>query len=169
MAYIPSRRKKHDTTTRLKLNLTSMMDMFTIILVFLLKTYSTEGQLLQPSESLSLPKSTIQTPPETALDLIVSKEQILVNDKPVVDMNMVRSQEAFIITPLQEELQHHSTQARKMEEQFGVPFSGKVTIQGDRSIAYKDLVKVMATCGSSDYPNMRLVVYQKSANQESLE
>lgn len=170
MAYIPSRRKKHDTGSHnLKLNLTSMMDMFTIILVFLLKTYSTEGQLLQPSESLSLPKSTIQTPAETALDLIVSKDQILVNDQPVVDMDKVRSQEAFIIKLLQAELQHHSTQARKMEQQYGVPFSGKVTIQGDKSIAYKDLVKVMATCGSSDYPNMRLVVYQKTRNEESLE
>lgn len=170
MAYIPSRRKKHDTSGRnVKLNLTSMMDMFTIILVFLLKTYSTEGQLIQPSESLSLPKSTIQTPPESALDLIVSKDHVLVNGQPVADMNDVRSQEAFVIKPLQEELQHHSTQARKMEEQYGVPFSGKVTIQGDKSIEYKDLVKVMATCGSSDYPNMRLVVYQKSMNQKSPE
>ncbi|MFQ5675197.1 MAG: ExbD/TolR family protein [bacterium] len=162
MAYIPSRRKKHYTSAGAgKLNLTSMMDMFTIILVFLLKTYATEGQLIQPSESLSLPKSTIQTPPETALDLVVSKEDILLNHKPIIDLASVRKTKGYIIEPLRTELLFHAREAKKMQEQHGVPFSGKVTIQGDKNIQYKDLVKVMATCGASEYPNMRLVVYQK--------
>ena len=60
MAFIPSRIKKHDTNPgKVRVNLTSMMDMFTIILVFLLKTYSTEGMLIHPSDSLTLPTSTI--------------------------------------------------------------------------------------------------------------
>ena len=55
----------------------------------------------------------------------------------------------------------NARKAKKMEAQYGVPFSGKVTIQGDKDMEYQDLVKVMATCGASEYPNMRLVVYQK--------
>ena len=166
MAYIPSRIKKHNTAQGSgRLNLTSMMDMFTIILVFLLKTYAAEGQLIQPSDSLTLPKSTVQTPPETALDIVVSKEIIMVNDKSIIDMASVRHQKGYIIESLSDELLYHAQEAKNMERLFGVPFSGKVTIQGDRSIAYKDLVKVMATCGASEYPNMRLVVYRKG--QES--
>lgn len=162
MAYIPSRIKKHDTHPgKAWLNLTSMMDMFTIILVFLLKTYSTEGQLLQPSKYLTLPKSTVKTPPETALDLIVSKEIIMVNDKSITTLDDVRKQRGFIIRPLRQELLYHAQEAKNMKEQFGVPFSGKVIIQGDKGIEYKELVKVMATCGASEYPNMRLVVYRK--------
>lgn len=162
MAYIPSRRKRHDTFVKnAKLNLTSMMDMFTIILVFLLKAYTSEGQLIQPSDTLSLPKSTIKTPTESALNLVVSKDMIMVNDKPVVAMNDVVKQKKFVIEPLQKELTHHAKEAKRMESTLGVPFSGKVVIQGDKEIQYKDLVKVMATCGMSDYPNMRLVVYQK--------
>lgn len=162
MAYIPSRIKKHNTGQRTgHLNLTSMMDMFTIILVFLLKTYSSEGQLLHPSESLTLPKSSVHTPPETALDIVVSKEVIMVNDKSIIDMATVEKQKGYIIGPLSEELRYHAKEAKSMEEQFGVPFSGKVTIQGDKSIRYRELVKVMATCGASEYPNMRLVVYRK--------
>ena len=42
-----------------KLNITSMMDMFTIILVFLLKNFSTEGNLT-PADNLTLPKSTVE-------------------------------------------------------------------------------------------------------------
>ncbi|NIR51372.1 biopolymer transporter ExbD [candidate division KSB1 bacterium] len=165
MAFIPSRIKKHNTGVRTaRLNLTSMMDMFTIILVFLLKTYAAEGQLIQPSEYLTLPKSKIHTQPETALDIVVSKEVIMVNDKRIVNLSEVKKQEEFIIKPLREELLYHAKEAKNMEEEFGVPFSGKVTIQGDKSIHYKELVKVMATCGASEYPNMRLVVYRKEAS-----
>jgi biopolymer transport protein ExbD len=162
MAYIPSRAKKHNTfAASAKLNLTSMMDMFTIILVFLLKTYSTEGQLLQPSESLTLPKSNIETQPETALDIVVSKDLVMLNSKKVVDFERVQQQKDFIIPSLQKELKVHAREARSMEQQYGIPFSGKVIIQGDQSIQYQDLVKVMATCGASEFPNMRLVVYRK--------
>jgi len=162
MAYIPSRIKKHDTDPgKVKLNLTSMMDMFTIILVFLLKTYSTEGMLIQPSEYLTLPKSTIEKSPEVALDLVVSKEWIMVNHEPVIQVNEVIDQKNFSVRPLQEKLNVYSREAKRMEELYGTKFSGKVTIQGDESIPYKLLVKVMATCGKSEYPNMRLVVYQQ--------
>lgn len=168
MAYVPSRIKKHNTSPKGdSLNLTSMMDMFTIILVFLLKTYTTEGQLIHPSDDLSLPKSTIQTPLETGLDLIVSKESILVNNKYIIAMADVKQQQGYIIESLKNELSYHSSEARNMEEQTGVPFSGKVTIQGDRDIEYKDLVKVMATCGASDYPNMRLVVYRRTDGESA--
>lgn len=162
MAYIPSRRKRHNTfVNNATLNLTSMMDMFTIILVFLLKAYTSEGQLIQPSDTLSLPKSTLKTPLETALNLVVSQDMILVNDKPVILMEEVVKQNNFLIAPLQAELRRHANEAKRMEAQFEMPFTGKIVIQGDREIQYKDLVKVMATCGMSDYPNMRLVVYQK--------
>lgn len=161
MAFIPSRIKKHDTNPgKVKLNLTSMMDMFTIILVFLLKTYSTEGMLIQPSEYLTLPKSNIEQSPEVALDLVISKEWIMVNHEPVIKTAEVEQLNSFIIPSLQEKLNVYAREAKRMEELYGTKFSGKVTIQGDKSIAYKLLVKVMATCGKSSYPNMRLVVYR---------
>ncbi len=162
MAYVPSRIKRHDTFVKnATLNLTSMMDMFTIILVFLLKTYTTEGNLIQPSESLSLPKSTVRTPSEVALNLVVSKEMVTVNDKAVVPWEQVQRQKSFVIEPLRKELLYHATEAKRLQPEMGTSFSGKIVIQGDKSIPYKDLVKVMATCGAAEYPNMRLVVYQK--------
>ncbi len=164
MAFIPSRIKKHDTSPRgVSLNLTSMMDMFTIILVFMLKTYSTEGQLIQPSQNLTLPSSTAKNPPEIALDVVVSKEWIMVNNQPVANVSEVVQQPGLIIEPLSRELQRYASESRRMEEMYGVKFSGKVTIQGDKELPFRTLIKVMATCGRSEYPNMRLVVYQKEA------
>jgi biopolymer transport protein ExbD len=162
MAFIPSHIKKHDTNPgKVRLNLTSMMDMFTIILVFLLKTYSTDGMLIQPSEFLTLPTSTIEKSPEVALDLVISKEWIMVNNEPVVTVAEVLASEGLIVPSLKEKLQVYAREAKRMEELYGTKFSGKVTIQGDKEIPYQLLVKVMATCGKSDHPNMRLVVYKK--------
>lgn len=162
MAFIPSKRKKHNTNPgKVKLNLTSMMDMFTIILVFLLKTYSTEGMLIQPSEYLTLPKSSTENSPEVALDLVVSKEWVMVNHEPVVKTGEVAASQGYVIDRLKDKLDIYAREARRMEETYGTKFSGKVTIQGDRSIPYNVLVKVMATCGNTGYPNMRLVVYKQ--------
>jgi biopolymer transport protein ExbD len=53
----------------------------------------------------------------------------------------------------------YADQAEEMEKNYGVKFSGKVTIQGDKRLPYRYLMKVMYTCAQSKYPNMRFVVY----------
>jgi biopolymer transport protein ExbD len=162
MAFIPSRIKRHNTSDpKVGLNLTSMMDMFTIILVFLIKTFSTEGQLMHPSQDLTLPKSTTEQSPEVALGVTVSREWILVNEKPVEKLENVTKSNELLIPRLQQALQTYAKEAKRMEEQYGIKFSGKVTIQGDYKMPYSTLLKVMATCGRSEYPNMRLAVYQR--------
>lgn len=164
MAFIPSRAKGHSTDSGdVKLNLNSMMDMFTIILLFLLKVYSTGGQMVQPSEYLTLPKSSVEKVPEVALDLSISKEWVVVNDKPVVRISYLLSSDELVIPELQRELLNYANNAEKMQERYGKLFSGSISIQGDKATPYKVLVKIMATCGKSKYPNMRLFVYQKSS------
>ncbi len=166
MAFIPSRIKKHKTEMpEAKLNLTSMLDTFTVLLIFLLQIYSTDGQLISPSQFLTLPNSNVDQPPEVGLDVVVSKNMILVNHEKVVTMEDVLANdpkvlENGIIKPLRERLLYYSSQAKKMETDYGVKFSGKVVIQGDKDLPYVELVKVMRTCGVADYPNMRLAVYR---------
>jgi len=168
MAFIPSRIKKHRTgVAEAKLTLTSMLDTFTVLLIFLLQMYSTDGQLISPSKYLTLPKSNVEKPAEVGLDLVVSKNIILVNNEKVVAMDDVFANksevvENGIIKPLKERLLYYSSQAKKMEVDYGVKFSGKVVIQGDLDLPYAELVKVMRTCGLAEYPNMRLVVYRQS-------
>jgi len=162
MAFVPSHRKKHKTGGgHAHLQLTSMMDMFTIILVFLLKTYSTHGQLIKPSPDLTLPSSVIRNEPEVGLDITITTDWMLVNGKKVIPTRKIEDINGYIIPGLRQELKRHADIAKDMEIKHGAKFSGKVTIQGDKSLPYRTLIKVMATCGQSDYPNMRLVVYQE--------
>ncbi|MBC7185883.1 MAG: biopolymer transporter ExbD [Calditrichaeota bacterium] len=161
MAYIPSRIKKHDTNPGKRfLNLTSLMDMFTIILVFLLKSYSTEGGLIHPSENLTLPKSTVEKIPETALDVIVSKETVVVNEDVVETVANVAQQEGLIVPRLRDKLKVYADRAKEAEQKYGIKFSGRVNVQADKDLEYGILVKVLATCGACEYTNLHLAVYQ---------
>ena len=160
MAYVPLHKKRiRRDSGEVKLQLTSMMDMFTIILVFLLKTFSTQGQLINPSQNLTLPVSQTQHPPEVGLDVTVSTQRILVNGKFVEQIETIAKQDQYLIPKLQNELLKYANQAEAMERSYGVQFSGKVTIQGDKRLPYRYLMKVMYTCAQSKYPNMRFVVY----------
>ncbi len=150
---------KRSQTVRLQL--TSMMDMFTIILVFLLKTYSTQGQLINPSDDLTLPSSTTQQAPELGLDVTVSSDWILVNGKAIEKTSTVNEINGYIIPSLRNVLRQYAQEATVMKERYGAEYSGKVTIQGDKNLPYEILIKIMATCGQSNFPNLRLVVYQK--------
>lgn len=159
-----NRKKRVRSRSRtVQLQLTSMMDMFTIILVFLLKTYSTQGQLINPSDDLTLPSSITQKPPQLGLDVTVSSDWILVNGKPVEKSSTVNEMEGYIIPSLNDELKQYAQKAEEMKQKYGADFSGRVTIQGDKNLPYKLLIKIMATCGQSNFPNLRLVVYQKEA------
>ena len=84
MAYTPSKSKKHPTKLEGSLNMNSMMDMMTIILLFLLKSYSTTGALATQSESLKLPESQRTTKPQKELNVSVAQDMILVNEQPVM-------------------------------------------------------------------------------------
>ena len=108
-----------------------------------------------------MPKSTSDKSPEVALDVTVSREWIMVNEKPVEKLSNVVSSNDLLIPRLYDALQNYSKEAKRMEEQYGIKFTGKVTIQGDQKLPFSTLLKVMATCGRSEYPNMRLVVYQR--------
>jgi biopolymer transport protein ExbD len=146
-----------------KLNITSMMDMFTIILVFLLKSFSTQGQLVTPAKGLLLPTSSVERNASQARDVKILHGSIVVEDRVIVgekEYDALLAEKGFMITQLFDVLTRYADEARKTEEMFGVPFSGEISIQGDVNVPYKILTKVMYTCGQAGYPVMNLVVYR---------
>jgi len=156
------RRTRGDGTV--KLNITSMIDMFTLMVVFLIQNYSSQGQLVTPAQGLVLPKSSIEKSAGEALSVMVSQKTILVEKEIVVTSKAyaaLQDQKDFMIPALYQVLSQHSKVDRRSAELLKMPFSGKISIQGDESIPYNILTRVMYTCGQAGYPNMNLVVYQK--------
>ncbi len=155
--------RKSRNSGEAKLNITSMMDMFTIILVFLLKSFSTEGQLVTPATGLTLPSSSVERTAKEALAVKISADNIVVEDKLVIEPSKyqeILKQKDFLIPDLQSVLSEFAEEAQKASEMFGKEFSGEITIQGDVGVPYSVLTRVMYTCGQSGYPVMNLIVYR---------
>jgi biopolymer transport protein ExbD len=147
-----------------KLNITSMMDMFTIILVFLLKSYSAEGNLVTQTKGLTLPKSSIEKRVKMSLNLAISKTHILLEDKPVVStpelLAMIKQEpHNYIISSLFNQLEERAELAKKMEADYGTPFSAEVTVQIDQDVPFELLTRILYTCGRAAWSNMKLAVY----------
>ena len=153
------RRSKKGNT---KLNITSMMDMFTIILVFLLKSFSAEGQLVTPAKGLTIPTSTIESAAKRGVELTVGRKSISVEGKEIMRTQEASKTKGYMLQKLYDELSLRAEEEKKsLEEYGGGEFKGDVNIQGDLSTKYELLTKIMYTCGQSGYPNMNLVVYKK--------
>ena len=165
MAFKPSKSKKHNTQMQGTLNMNSMMDMMTIILLFLLKSYSTTGALATQSESLKLPESARTTKPKKELNVAVAKDVILVNEQPVLQTADVPPNEV-LIPQLGQKLQEYAQSQKDLEIEVGKEFTHEVIIQGDESITYELLFRVMYTCGQSEFNKMRLLTVSRSSVAE---
>jgi len=160
MAFAPSRSKKHDTNPKGELNMNSMMDMMTIILLFLLKSFSTDGALVAPSEDLTLPTSFRTEKPKKELNVAISNDAIIVNDIPVIALSQLRQDEMMIPT-LNAKLAEYAQLEKQLELEVGKEFTHQVIIQGDRAIPFEVLIKVMYTCSQSEFYKMRLLTVKK--------
>lgn len=148
---------------RAVLNLVSLMDIFTILVFFLLVN-SGEVQVLPNAKALQLPESAAQKKPDENLVVMVNDNEILLQGRRIVDLT-IPLPDADIIQPLRDELIRHASEAKLSKPDA---FKGNITIMGDKDIPYSLLKRVMATCAASEYPRVSLAVVQRPGlEQES--
>lgn len=149
------------------LNITSMMDMFTIILVFLLKSFSAEGSILTNADNLVLPNSASKKKPqEVNLQVAVANDMIMVDNLPIVPTDDVRKIPADDPDPaankLKEKLKACMAQEEEMVKVGALnAVQGKIIVQVDKNIDFDVLFKVMNTCGMVGYNNMNFAVMER--------
>ncbi len=160
MAFIPSKRKKHLLFAQEELNLTSMMDAMTIILLFLLKTYSTTGEIISPASDLRLPYSLSTQAPHKELTVSVTRDNILVSDQRVMMVNDIDPR-STMIGALYTELSRRAREAKQNEIQYAIPFTREVIVVADENVPFQLLFKVIYTCGSSEYDKLRLLTIRE--------
>ena len=153
-----------------KIQITSMVDMFVILLVFLLKSYSTSPVNIPPSDKLTLPVSTSVKDPVDVLKVVVSKDGIFVDEKQILKLNEkgevevsdMDANDTNFIRTLYTELDE---QAKKSQSIASVnetlEFDGKVLMQADRGVPYALLRKVMYTSMLAGYADVKIAVMMK--------
>ena len=144
------------------LNITSLMDAMTIILVFLLKNMDAEGNLLTQADNLQLPNSSSQkTVQEVMLSVVVDNNQILVDNTAVIETDLVAQQDSLFVQPMVEAKREDEKKAAMATG--GAEGPGAVIVQLDKNISYDVMYKTMASCGFSGYGNVKFAVMQRNA------
>lgn len=145
------------------LNITSMMDMFTIMLVFMLKNFAAEGSILTNADDLVLPYSSSKaSPKEVTVSLNCTNEWIIIDNDPVVPTKTVRKQEDVLVARIKAKLDKCMEQEENMVRIGALSrVRGEIVIQVDKNIDFDIIYKVMFTCGDAGYNNIRLAVMSR--------
>lgn len=139
-----------------KLNLVSLMDIFTILVFFLMVNSSSDVQILNQDNAIELPVSSADTPPADVLALAVTDRHILVNGQPVIEREALRTFEGEIEPSLKAELDYQAKRSRVPPSEMGRP----ITILADQQVPYELLKKIMSTCVDAGYASINLAVNQ---------
>lgn len=143
-----------------KLNLVSLMDIFTILVFFLLLN-SGSNEILKVND-VTLPDSTAEERPKETTVVTITEDDILVDGRPVATINEVIVSNG-LIGGLMEELRFQATKRTELTEREKT-LGRAVTILGDQEIPYELLKRVMLTCAKADYRDLSMAVSRVSGN-----
>ncbi|MCV6604178.1 MAG: biopolymer transporter ExbD [Porticoccaceae bacterium] len=144
-----------------KLNLVSLMDIFTILVFFLLVN-SSDVEVLQNNKEIKLPESIAEQKPELNLVVMVNNSDIIVSGRPlakVEDIFSAAAAEDEQIVALREELEYQIERRPTLTE-LEKKRGRAVTIMADQLVPYKLLKRVMVTCAANEYRHISLAVSQ---------
>ncbi|HEX7637495.1 MAG TPA: biopolymer transporter ExbD [Burkholderiaceae bacterium] len=150
-----ARRARHGN--QLDMNLVSLIDVFTILIFFLLSNSGVET--LPPTGTVHLPESTAQKLPKETPVVAVNDSEITVDGRKVADVPPLANFQGDLIPGLKAELDQLAARPVARPEDAGKPKA--VTIMGDKTIPYQLLRKVMATCAMADYTDVAFAVNRK--------
>ena len=141
------------------LNLVSLMDIFTILVFFLLVS-SSNVQQLPANKSITLPTSVAEKAPKETIIIAITKAAILVQGVQVANIEDVLNIKQPIIEKLEKELKYHASKTQRVGAAAN---TGKaVTIMGDEDVPYQLLRKILASCRQANYTQIAFAAMQKA-------
>jgi biopolymer transport protein ExbD len=158
-----SRRMKRMGRSRKKLtglNLTPLMDVFTILVFFLL-FHSGGGDILETPKQIKLPDSVVETKPRETVVIMVSPEMVLVQGEAVVSTPELLEDRIRTVSEITDRLEQLERNIIGISTKT-IAESKEVTILADKTIPFKVLKKIMSTCTGSGYGRISLAVIQKA-------
>ncbi len=185
--YAPGLRDRHNRplkgqsrTPIMALSLTAMVDMFTVLAVFLLQNYQTTGEVIEISDQVQLPKATATKELKPAHVVVVSKLNVMLDKEIVASFTSVKEQQDWLITNLQQRLQETFKAGDEKRRALGLGAirdavqagqqpgvdpaqqaledDRRVTVQADKSIDFLTIKKVMYTVTESGASQINFAV-----------
>ena len=151
------RRAEHKgrNQTMVDMNLVSLIDVFTILIFFLLSNVGGVETLPSP-KAVKLPESVAEQAPRETVLVVVSGTEILVGGRKVASVADVMNTEGDLIEPLKAELELQA--GRQVVRAENIADSKRLTIMGDKDIPYRLLRKIMFTGARANFADVSFAV-----------
>ncbi len=156
------RRRSAAAPSALHVNINSLLDVLSVILVFLMKSYSANVVQIKPSPALQVPFSHASARLQESTALTITRKAIMVDDQPVLDLvdggvpAAQRRRGGLLIEPLLAALQAQVAQQKRIAAvNKRADFKGLVTLIADRHVPYALLTQVMYTAGQAHYETFK--------------
>jgi len=159
-------RNHRRTKQNSKLNLVSLMDIFTI-LVFFLMVNNGDVEVLQADKDIQLPDSITERKPDATLMIKISANDLIVQGRKVAVIEDVLADSENLIAALETELQYQASRRSELSE-LEKERGRAVSIMGDKSIPYTVLKRVMTTCAQTDFRDISLAVSKQLSPEQPL-
>jgi len=144
------------------LPLTSLMDVFTILVFFLL-FHSGSSEVIEAPKQIKLPESVVEAKPRTTVVIMVSPEFVVVQGDAVIKTEDLLNVRADAVDEITERLKQLERNIIGISTKTAVE-SKEVTILADKTIPFRALKKIMSTCTGSGYGKISLAVTQKNGH-----
>ena len=158
MRKLRARKKKQKTPT---LNLVSLMDIFTILLIFLLVNNNNAAKL-PDNQDIQLPESIAQELPSEVLTIQVSPNDVIVEGQRIADTEAVKAQQERTVKTLVDELNFRASQSLGA----GADEEREVMILADREVPYAVIKKLMRSCMETPYTKVAFAVLKVAEEED---
>lgn len=159
--------RKNEAAEEVGLNIYPMMDMMTILLVFLIMQFASSAAEIVQSEELQIPTSTSQVEAAQSLAVVISSSEIVVEGKHILALRNGKVDSSlkqgggtgWLITPLFNGLKAHRDRLKMIASRNPQrPFRGEVRIIADRRTPFRTLGEVVYSLGQAEFGSLRFVV-----------
>lgn len=159
-------KRRRRTVERSKLLINSLMDAFTIILCFLLKSFGSDPVQIRESDDLKLPRTTEEEKGlEDAIVIAISSKAIMVQDDKVADLRDGAVDESLkrdgmdglLINPLLDSLKERVQHLKMLAARTNNPFEGMALVVADSKTSYRLITEVLYTAGQAEFEKFKFV------------
>ena len=173
-------KKTHKREVVAMLSLTAMVDMFTVLVVFLLQNYNTTGEVIYIPKDVTLPKAERIKELKPSVVVTISNKEILLDKTSIITFDQLKAQKDWMIQPLLTQVQDALKKAKEKQDAElqnklrGVvdasqgnpnetPTWNKVTVQADKGIDFLTVKKVMYTVTEAGAGEINFAVTREKA------
>jgi biopolymer transport protein ExbD len=143
-----------------KLNLTSLMDVFTILVFFLLIN-SGSSDVMTPPKEVDLPDSVVESKPRETVVVMVTEQMVLVMGEPVGSVQEIIAEPSSVFEPITNKLLRQKSRVIGTSTKT-IAESSEVTILAHKTVPFKLLKKIMSSCTNAGYGKISLAVIEKA-------